>query len=289
MNADDDLSTGCAYDANGGKCGQPSTLAQRRARHAPDATRTASYGGAGRDVLIGNTGGDRLIDWVGEFNCYLVPFAPFGIATVSRKVPPALFEFLYALSKAQGVDRPAQPDTDATSARRGTASPTASSASSAEGLRPWQDQTGGPTDPQAGNIPGGQRDVLRTANFNDGTLQGFAADSGVWQVTGAALQVAAASLGQDAAAVFYVDQTLPTYYEVLASISVSKPTAGWKANAYIIFDYFSPTDFKFAGIDVGAQQARDRAPRRRRAGSSTRRASSPAASGPTPTTTCRWS
>ena len=26
-----------------------------------------AYGGAGRDVLIGNTGGDRLMDWVGEF------------------------------------------------------------------------------------------------------------------------------------------------------------------------------------------------------------------------------
>ena len=71
----------------------------------------------------------------------------------------------------------------------------------------WHDQTGGPTDPQAGNIPGGKRDVLRTANFNDGQLQGFAADSGVWQVSGGALQVAAASLGEDAAAVFYVDRT----------------------------------------------------------------------------------
>src|SRR5439155_17593403 len=62
------------------------------------------YGGAGLDILIGNTGGDRLIDWIGEFNSYIVPFAPFGIATVSRQVPPALFEFLYALSKAQGAD-----------------------------------------------------------------------------------------------------------------------------------------------------------------------------------------
>ena len=33
------------------------------------------YGGAGIDVLIANTGGDRLIDWVGEYNSYLVPFA----------------------------------------------------------------------------------------------------------------------------------------------------------------------------------------------------------------------
>ena len=47
-----------------------------------------AFGGAGRDVLIGNTGGDRLIDWTGEFNSYIVPFAPFGIATVSRQVPP---------------------------------------------------------------------------------------------------------------------------------------------------------------------------------------------------------
>ena len=72
-------------------------------------TRTRSYedrayGGAGLDILIGNTGGDRLIDWVGEFNSYLVPFAPFGIATVSRQVEPQLPEFLYALSRSDGAD-----------------------------------------------------------------------------------------------------------------------------------------------------------------------------------------
>src|SRR3954469_24013031 len=33
------------------------------------------------------------------------------------------------------------------------------------------------------------------------------------------------------------------------------PTGGWKANAYVIFDYFSPTDFKFAGIDVALNKA----------------------------------
>ena len=47
---------------------------------------------------------------------------------------------------------------------------------------------------------------------------------------------------------------LPLYYEVQASISVTKPTAGWKANAYIIFDYTSPTSFKFAGIDVATNK-----------------------------------
>ena len=71
------------------------------------------YGGAGLDILIGNTGGDRLIDWVGECNTYLVPFAPFGIATVSRQVEPQLPEFLYALSASDGADPTRDTDTGA--------------------------------------------------------------------------------------------------------------------------------------------------------------------------------
>jgi hypothetical protein len=67
--------------------------------------------------------------------------------------------------------------------------------------------------------------------------------------------VAAASLGTDAAAVFYVDQYIPTYYEIGAQVMTQAPTGGWKANAYVIFDYFSPTDFKFAGIDVALNKA----------------------------------
>jgi hypothetical protein len=55
-------------------------------------------------VLIGNTGGDRLIDWVGEYNSYLVPFAPFGMATVSRTLQPFLPEYLYALALGDGID-----------------------------------------------------------------------------------------------------------------------------------------------------------------------------------------
>jgi hypothetical protein len=43
---------------------------------------------------------------------------------------------------------------------------------------------------------------------------------------------------------------LPLYFEMQASVSVIKPTAGWKANAYLIFDYQGPNDFKFAGIDI---------------------------------------
>ena len=37
-----------------------------------------AFGGAGRDVLIANTALDRMYDWGGEFNTFVVPFAPFG-------------------------------------------------------------------------------------------------------------------------------------------------------------------------------------------------------------------
>ena len=33
-------------------------------------------------------------------------------------------------------------------------------------------------------------------------------------------------------------------------VAAEKPTAGWNANAYVIFDYYSETDFKYAGINV---------------------------------------
>src|SRR5439155_384949 len=89
LNADDDLTTA------GGLNNGTDTDASYEDR---------AYGGAGLDVLIANTGGDRLIDWVGEFNSYIVPFAPYGAATVSRTLQPQLPEFLYALSASDGAD-----------------------------------------------------------------------------------------------------------------------------------------------------------------------------------------
>jgi len=233
LNADDDHSTNS--DAND----QPDTHPTYEDR---------AYGGAGRDVLIGNTGGDRLIDWVGEFNSYLVPFAPFGMGTVSRTLQPQLAEFLYALSASDGADPSRAADTGADPARNGE--PFGELGVVRQQDFAWQDQTGAPRDPQAGNIPGGKRDVLRSAGFNDGTTSGFFADSGKWSVQNNALQVSADSLGGDAVSVFQIGDALPGYFEVQASVLAIKPTGGWNANSFIIFDYQSKSDFKFAGIDV---------------------------------------
>lgn len=209
-----------------------------------------AYGGAGRDVLIGNTGGDRLIDWVGEYNSYLVPFAPFGAATVSRTLQPFLPEFLYQLSAADGADPTRIADTGSGVGRNGE--PAGELGLVLQKDFAWQDQTGAPADPQAGNIPGGPRDVLRSASFDGNQANAFVAASGTWSVANNAYEVAplSTSSNKDAISLFNSDVSVPSYFEITATINAIKPIAGLKANAYIIFDYHSATDFKFAGIDV---------------------------------------
>ncbi|NDV61616.1 LEPR-XLL domain-containing protein [Puniceicoccales bacterium CK1056] len=222
-----------------------------------------AYGGAGRDVLIANTGGDRLIDWVGEYNSYLVPYAPFGMASVSRTMQPFLPEFLYALSSGDGADPTRYEDAISTNVPE----PTRNNPNPSRNGEPfgelglvlqkdyaWQAQTGAPADPQAGNIPGGPRDVLRTSSFNDGYSDGFFADSGLWAVEAGAFSVAPAVPGGDALSVYYVDQYIPQYFEMMATLNPEKPTGGIKSNAYIIFDYQTETDFKFAGINVSSNK-----------------------------------
>ena len=201
LNADDD------HDTNADENDVPDTH--------PDYEDRA-YGGAGRDVIIANTGGDRLIDWVGEYNSYLVPFAPFGMATVSRTVQPFLPEFLYALSAGDGADPTRYGDANGGAA---PPPPTQNKPNPGRNGEPagelglvlqkdfaWQDQTGAPSDPQAGNIPGGKRDVLRSAGFGglqgNQSAQGFFVDSGNWTISGGKYQVEPTVQGEDALSVF---------------------------------------------------------------------------------------
>jgi Ca2+-binding RTX toxin-like protein len=212
-----------------------------------------AYGGAGRDVLNANTGGDRLIDWVGEFNSFITPFAPFGAFTVTRAVFPQLFEFLYDLSESMGADPTRVADTGNDPDRNGEPDGEIGLIEQEDGSL-WGDQTGAPIDPQPGNIPGGKRQTLRGVDFNDGTASGFAVDNGTWNVSGGRLEVAPSVSGEDAASVFHVGEYLPAYFEVLATVNGGKPTAGLKSNAYIVFDYQNPTDFRFAGVNISTNK-----------------------------------
>ena len=233
LNADDDHST------NFGANDMPDTH---------PSYEDIAYGGASRDVLIANTGGDRLIDWAGEFNSYIVPFAPFGMGTVSRTLQPQLMDYLYDLSASDGADPTRADDTGADPARNGE--PEGELGLVKQKDFDWHGQTGAPDDPQPGNIAGGQRDVLRSASFNTGQMEGFFTDSGVFTVENGSLSVSAEFLGGDAVSVFHVDEMMPQYFELQATVNAVKPTAGWKSNAFVIFDYQHEYDFKFAGINV---------------------------------------
>ncbi|HEX6130884.1 MAG TPA: hypothetical protein VF044_04085, partial [Actinomycetota bacterium] len=105
-----------------------------------------AFGGAGRDVLNANTGGDRLIDWLGEWNSFLTPFSPFGMATVSRTVQPQLPEYLYVLSRSQGADPTLAAQHDGDPLRNGE--PFGEIGLTRMEDTAWEEQRGAPRDPQ---------------------------------------------------------------------------------------------------------------------------------------------
>ena len=128
------------------------------------------YGGAGRDVLVANTGGDRLVDASGEFNSFIVPYNPFGEPTVTRAINPSMEAFLYALSKSQGADQTLAGQYGSAPARNGE--PFGELGLVRQGDAAAGDQTGGPRDPQ-GPVARASRDVRVSA----GTLP-------IWQFAG---------------------------------------------------------------------------------------------------------
>jgi RTX calcium-binding nonapeptide repeat (4 copies) len=227
-----------------------------------------AYGGSGLDVLIANTSNDRLIDWVGEFNSYLVPFSPFGMPTVSRTNQPQLPEYLYALSKSDGADQTRTTAYNGGVAGESTPNVTYDGIGYGDPARngepygelglvrqqdpAWQAQTGAPRDPQAGNTPGTKRDTMFQSSFNNNSTLGFFPDSGTWSLGGGSYTSAPAS--RDSAVVIGVDQWLPTYIEFSTTASLGKSAS--KQNAFLLFNYQGQGNFMYAGIDAKSDQLR---------------------------------
>jgi Ca2+-binding RTX toxin-like protein len=142
MNADDN------HDTAGGLNNQPDTTLF--------ADRDFVYGGDGLDVLIANTGGDRMFDWGGEFNSYIVPFSPFGHPTISRSPSPHVQQFLLDLGRASGADQT-------------LTEPNGELGLFTQSDPEWGQNHGGPRDPQPGNTHarrdtrGGPEDDRNTA------------------------------------------------------------------------------------------------------------------------------
>jgi Ca2+-binding RTX toxin-like protein len=133
INADDN------HDSQGGLNNEPDV---------PEfADRDFTFGGAGLDVLIFNTGGDRSFDWIGEFNSYIAPYAPFGNPEVNRLISPHCVKFLMALGESAGADQ-LFVESDGELGLADQHDPR------------WGYQHGAPRDPQAGNLPGVHRDTM---------------------------------------------------------------------------------------------------------------------------------
>ena len=105
--------------------------------------RDIAYGGAGLDVLIGNSHNDQLIDWYGEFNSFIVPFKQFGAPTVLRMPSPSVIAYIEALGVEAGVDTRYQ-------------EPFGELGLFDQHDSDSRDNTGAPRDPQPGNNAGGQ-------------------------------------------------------------------------------------------------------------------------------------
>jgi RTX calcium-binding nonapeptide repeat (4 copies) len=141
MNADDVLTTNPTTDTN-------------------PSYEDLMYGGAGRDVLLLNTNGDRAIDWVGEFNSYYTPFSQFGGSSVLRLQRPGVPDYLLELSKSQGADQTLSAVYGSSPARNGE--PFGELGMVVQQDAEYGDQNGAPRDAQAGNSKG-KADVNRSA------------------------------------------------------------------------------------------------------------------------------
>ncbi len=96
LNADDNLDTG----------GGANDIAEATGLAHPDFV----YGGGGLDVLIANTGADRLMDWRGDFNVYVTPFSRTG-PTIMDWPSEELVQFVKDLGRSSGADQSlAEPD-----------------------------------------------------------------------------------------------------------------------------------------------------------------------------------
>jgi hypothetical protein len=173
LNMDDDLSSQ-ALQPNGNPGKNIAGDLENNSADDYQSYADITYGGAGRDVMILNSGFDRAIDWTGEFNSFLVPFSSFGEPSITRSLSPHVEQFLLDLSAADGADQGMPDDKLFVDQKRadsklGNPDPARHYEPFAElGMvrqkdADWNDQHGGPKDPQAGNLPGVHRDVREVA------------------------------------------------------------------------------------------------------------------------------
>ncbi|MCL5735095.1 MAG: hypothetical protein M1274_05810, partial [Actinobacteria bacterium] len=149
LNLDDDLAS-------------PGTVSKKGNTFSPACDTNPSYedmafGGAGIDVFLINTNGDRGLDWMGEFNSFYTPFAQYGAVSVSRMLRPSEPEYLYAMAQSDGADPTLAAQYGSDPARHGEPFGELGLVTSKDAA--WGAQSGSSRDPQPGNTGGGKVDL----------------------------------------------------------------------------------------------------------------------------------
>lgn len=245
------------------------------------------YDGAGRDVMILNTGADRAIGWVGEYNSYIVPFSPFGAFQISRTLQPQTEEFVLELADGSGadtgtpdilryaeqyaatggaVDNPLDPANY--DERRG--SPFNELGMVRQEDVDWGDQTGAPDDPQPGNTQG-KRQIMRRELWDIDNLtsqQLKALGEAEWYLVE---QMFAEIYGDDLSiqvpgktkvkgdivsfgTIEADDGVELSFVDTTVTVEVENGKKKDIQSAFITFDGAEDGSFKYAGIDIGNNQ-----------------------------------
>lgn len=100
--------------------------------------------------------------------------------------------------------------------------------------------------PTAGHLP-------LSEDFDDGVAEHFVEAAGIALVQDNQVTMVPA-LNADAVATLWLGEAFPAGVEVESVINARPAADGRYSNAFVVFDYQSPTDFKFAGGYVGTGQ-----------------------------------
>ncbi|MHC4405293.1 MAG: S8 family peptidase, partial [Planctomycetota bacterium] len=90
-------------------------------------------------------------------------------------------------------------------------------------------------------------------DFEDGQADNFLARSGVWRVDEGRYQVTPLTDG-DGVSTARIEGALPAELEVQTTFNAEPNVGGRYSDAFVIFDYQGPADFKFAGAYVGSDK-----------------------------------
>lgn len=88
-------------------------------------------------------------------------------------------------------------------------------------------------------------------DFNDGTADDFSPQAGKWSITGNKYLAEQETRIQNVVSLLQITDPLPSSLEFAVTFSSDPITSSRWSNAFIVFDYKSPTDYKFAGAFVG--------------------------------------